>query len=109
MEIGGNTAVLWYGKQLKKISKYYERRSDELIVKGHKTVISNPSCKLINGFTLLLNFTVDTNKKYQLVTEGRYIDKYKECSENDTLDSPLTNNEMFVMITTHQADWFLKE
>ena len=109
IEIGGNSALLWYGRLLGRISKYYNNRSEKLIKKGKKTVISNPSSKLVSGWTLITNFTIDGNKKYQLVTEGRYIEKYKECSENETLDSPLSNKEMFVLIKTHQPDWFLKE
>ena len=109
IEIGGNSLLLWYGNLLEKISKYYSKRSETLINKGRKTVITNPTCKFVNPFTLIFTFTVDTNKKYQLITQGKYKDRYIEHSEKDTDDLPLPPNEMFIFIKGHQQDWFLKE
>jgi len=62
--------TLWYGNLLAKVSKYYLRRSDRLIDKGKKTIISNPSSEFINPFTILIKFTADNSKKYQAHTAG---------------------------------------
>jgi len=106
IKIGGNNLQLWYGKILTRISKYYERRGEKLIAKGSKTIISNPTCKLCNAFTIIINFTVDNKKKYQLVLEGDYKKKYKE---EGTEENPITNQEMFLLIRSNQDRWFLKE
>jgi hypothetical protein len=97
-EIGGNKFNFWLGNKLTKIGK-------NLITNGKKTVISNPTCKLINPFTLVLNFVVDTNDKYQLVLQGDYKVKYKEVG---SAENSITPNEMFLLITSNEKGWFLK-
>ena len=77
-EIGGNSLSLWWGKVLGKIAKRYEVRSAKYISKGNKTIVSNPTCKFINPFTLLFSFTVNNVDKYQLVHEGEFTERYKE-------------------------------
>ena len=107
--IGGDSFRLWYGKVLQTISKYYIRRSEKLIAKGNKTYISNPTCKFINPFTLLINFTVNNKEKHQLITEGDYKDKYKEYKDKESDEDPIGTQEMFVLIKSHQSKWYLKE
>ena len=77
-EIGGNSLTIWYGKLLGKVATRYQKRSDKLIARGTKTLVSNPTCKFINPFTLLFNFTVDNNIKYQLVHQGDFKDQYRK-------------------------------
>lgn len=98
-EIGGNKFLLSLGNYLTNIGK-------RLIDKGTKTIISNPTCKLINPFTLIINFTVDNNTKYQLVLQGDYKNKYKEHQDSE---NPITNNEMFMVIKSHTKQWYLKD
>ncbi len=98
-EIGGNKFLLSLGNYLTNIGK-------RLIDKGTKTIISNPTCKLINPFTLLINFTVNNNTKYQLVLQGDYKNKYKEHQDSE---NPITNNEMFMVIKSHTKEWYLKD
>ncbi len=98
-EIGGNKFLLSLGNYLTNIGK-------RLIDKGTKTIISNPTCKLINPFTLLINFTVNNNTKYQLVLQGDYKNKYKEHQDSE---NPITNNEMFMIIKSHTKEWYLKD
>ena len=76
-EIGGSRMAIWYGNQLGKVAKYYQKRSDKLIAKGTKTIVSNPACKFFNAFTLIFTFTVDNTDKYQLVHQGDFKEKYK--------------------------------
>lgn len=76
-EIGGNTLSLWRAKINTRISNYFSRRSDRLTKRGNKTIITNPSCKFINHCTIIFNFTVDNNEKFQLIHEGIFSDKYK--------------------------------
>ena len=97
-EIGGDSFSLWLGK---KFGKWSER----LIKKGKKTIISNPTCKLHSPFLLVLNFTVDTNTKYQLVLEGDYKERYKDYT---TDENPIGADEMFILIVGNQRKWFLK-
>lgn len=80
-EIGGNSILLWCGKILKRISDYYQKRSDKYIKSGSKTVISNPTCKFINHCTIIFNFTVNTTEKYQLIHQGRFTEMYKEWNK----------------------------
>ena len=98
-QIGGNKFLLSLGHRLSRWGK-------RLIDKGSVTIISNPSCKFINPFTLLVNFTVNGNKKYQLVIQGHYKDKYKEFQDTD---NPISEDEMFIIIRSHVNTWFLKE
>lgn len=98
-KIGGNKFLLALGNRLSKWGK-------RLVDKGTETTISNPSCKFINPFTLLVNFTVDGNKKYQLLLQGQYKDKYKEFQDSE---NPISEQEMFIIIRSHVNSWFLKE
>jgi len=92
-EIGGSRLAIWYGNQLGKVAKYYQKRSDKLIAKGTKTIVSNPACKFINPFTVIFTFTVDNTDKYQLVHQGDFKDKYKTWKEK--VDSYNTNLKIY--------------
>lgn len=106
IEIGGNSIVLSYGNALKIIADYYTRRSTSLISSGSKIVVSNPTYKIVNPFTLVVSFTVGNTQKYQLVTQGDYKIRYKEL-ENDT--NPINDQELFILIQNGRTDWFKKE
>jgi len=77
-EIGGNSIHLWRAKINGKIANFFQKKSERLTKKGNKTLITNPTCKFINHCTILFNFTIDTNEKYQLVHQGKFTEKYKE-------------------------------
>lgn len=116
IEIGGNSILLWYGnilirisKMFSKLSERYNKRGDKFIERGKKIIITNPKAVLYNPFTLIITFTVNNKDKYQLVTQGSYKEKYKEVSENDNVDNPLTNEEIFYIIRINQDKWFLKK
>lgn len=97
-EIGGSPFLLKLGQRL-------NRWGDKLIKRGTKTVISNPSSKLLGPFLLKIDFTVDTTKKYQLVIQGDYKSRYKDFG---TDDNPITTDEMFMLIIQSQGRWYLK-
>jgi len=101
-EIGGSRLSLWWGNKLAKIGRKY-------IDKGNKTVISNPICKFFNPFTMVITFTIDNTKKYQLVNQGDYKEQYKKQTEDENEECPVTIDEMFMMITTSSNRWFKKE
>jgi len=134
---GGNRFLVWYGKTIGLISTYLQNKSNEYMNKGGKTVVSNPSCKFFNPFTLIINFTVDNTIKYQLIQQGDYKARYKKWrdivdfnnslikkyddelkSDKDTKlqltppvledESPLTNDEMFSIILSSRKSWFKK-
>lgn len=77
-EIGGSTMALWRGRMNGRIASFFQRRSDKLMKKGNKTIVSNPTCKFINPFTMIFHFTVDNSEKYQLVHQGDFKEFYRE-------------------------------
>lgn len=99
VEIGGNKLLYWLGKRL-------QSKSESLIRKGKPITISNPTCKLVNPFTLIISFTIDNKDKYQLVMQGKYKDRYKQTVE-DVPD--ITEREMFTLISYGKREWFKKE
>jgi len=109
IEVGGNKLTLRFGRFLGSISDNLKRRSDKLNKKGTPKLVANPTCKFINPFTLIINFTVNTTDKYQLVHEGDFRVKYKEVVKDDDIDDcPIDETELFIIIETHQGKWFLK-
>lgn len=110
IEVGGNKLTLRFGRWVGKLSEKLKRKSDKLKKKGTPKLVANPTCKFINPFTLMINFTVDTTDKYQLVHEGNFKVKYKEAMKDDeTDDCPISEHELFIIIERYQAKWFLKE
>lgn len=54
----------------------------------------------------MINFTVNNTKKYQLVLQGDYKNKYKELQD---AENPIENREMFLLIRGAVKSWYLKE
>jgi hypothetical protein len=98
-EIGGNKFKKWLGDKLISIG-------NKFVNKGKKMVISNVSSTFINPFTIMFTFTVDATKKYQLIKQGDYTEKYKALGESE--DTGITEDEMFLIILTHKKQWFHK-
>jgi len=96
---GGNKFYFWLGNLFKKWS-------DKLLKKGKVKIISNPVAKLINPFTVIINFTIDGSEKYQLVMEGDFKEKYKE---NDDGDPKIGEKELLMTINSFSNKWFKKE
>jgi hypothetical protein len=91
-KIGGNRLLYKFGERL--VERY------------KPTAITNPSCRLLNPFTLIVNFTVDNTEKYQIVLQGDYKERYKEV-EDGAIDLP--EKEMYAIIHDSQKIWFKKE
>ena len=99
MKVGGRPLKHWIGTKL-------QSWGAKIANKNKHIMVTNPSCKLFNPFTLVVNFTVDTNDKYQVVIQGDYKKIYKESVE----DIPeLTEREMFMIIAENKREWFKKE
>jgi hypothetical protein len=97
--IGGNKFKYRLGNKLKSIG-------ENLINKGKVKVVTNPNCKLVNPFTLIVSFTLDNTEKYQVVVQGDYKKHYKE-SEDYVPD--VTEKEMLMIIDSNKNGWFKKE
>jgi len=106
LRVGGNTLKVWYGEFLNNIGEFFTNKGTNLVVNNKPKIVTNPTGKLINPFTLIVSFTVDTNQKYQVVLQGDYKEKYKEC-ENGEIN--LTENELFMIINSTQPIWYKKE
>jgi hypothetical protein len=118
LRIGGNSVKVWFGKRIEIFGKSLERFSKFLFLWGNKIVvnnktkiITNPSAKLCNPFTMIISFTLDASDKYQLVLQGDYKDKYKEAtkepSEDGTINMP--ENDLFMIISQNRYSWFKKD
>jgi hypothetical protein len=106
LRVGGNSVMVSLGNRVIKFSDKINNWANGIIRKNKPTLVTNPVGKLINPFTLLINFTVDSNQKYQIVLQGDYKDKYRE-SENGEVD--LSENELFMIINSNVNSWFKKE
>lgn len=106
LRIGGNTLKVWIGNLLSSIGEYFTNKGINIVINNKPKLITNPNGKLINPFTLMINFTVDTNQKYQIILQGDYKEKYKEC-ENGEIN--LSEKDLFMLINSNQRNWFKKE
>jgi len=96
---GGNKFYFWLGNLLKKYS-------DSLIRKGKVKIITNPTAKLVNPFTIIINFVVDGNEKCQLVMQGDYKDKYRESDDGVP---NIGEHELLLTINSYSEKWYKKE
>jgi hypothetical protein len=106
LRVGGNTLKVWMGEFLNNIGEFFTKKGTNMVVNNKPKIVTNPTAKLINPFTLIVSFTVDTNQKYQVVLQGFYKEKYKE-SENGEIN--LSENELFMIINSAQPIWYKKE
>jgi len=104
LKIGGNRLRYKIGKRIQKLGS-------KMMEKGKYKIVTNPSCKLINPFTLMINFTLDNTEKYQVVLQGDYKKHYKESDgSDDTLHKvpDIQERELFILINQSQANWYKK-
>ena len=106
LRVGGNTLKVWTGEFLNNIGEFFTKKGTNMVFNNKPKIVTNPTAKLINPFTLMVSFTVDTNQKYQIVLQGDYKGKYKE-SENGEIN--LSENELFMIINSAQPIWYKKE
>lgn len=105
MKMGGSSIKVWIGRQMERISKNIYEFSTKLVLNNKPKLVTNPTSKLLNPFTLVINFTVNSNEKYQILLQGDYTQKYKE-SEDGQLN--LTQDEIFFLISENEKMWFKK-
>jgi hypothetical protein len=106
LKVGGNKLKVWFGKKLENIAKTISEWGNNMIATNKPIVVTNPSAKLVNPFTLLINFTVDNTHKYQIILQGNYKEKYKQ-SEDGIPD--IEENDLLMIISDSQNIWFKKE
>ena len=106
LRVGGNTLKVWLGEWIENAGKFLQNWGTKVVMRNKPRLVTNPSAKLCNPFTLLISFTVDTSHKYQIVLQGDYKDKYKEAQEGDI---NLTENELFMIINQNAQNWYKKE
>ena len=99
MKLGGNRLKHWFGTKIQKWGS-------NIIEKNKHLIVTNPSCRLLNPFTLIVNFTVGVTDKYQVVIQGDYKKIYKEAADSVP---EISEKEMFMIIDQKQRDWFKKE
>jgi hypothetical protein len=105
LSVGGNTILVYIGIILSGVGKWLTDWGEHVIMKHKTKMVTNPSFSLINPFTLIINFTVDVNDKYQIILQGDYKENYKELQENNF---NLTENELFIIINSNRNLWFKK-
>ena len=106
LRVGGNSIKVWIGEKIEKFGTFFAEWGTKIIVNNKTKIVTNPSAKLYNPFTLIVSFTVDTNQKFQVVLQGDYKEKYKECEDGQI---NLTETEMFMVINSSRGKWFKKE
>lgn len=106
LKVGGNEFKVWIGNIFESIGESITSFGKKLSITNQPRIVTNPSAKLVNPFTLLINFTVETNQKYQIILQGDYKEKYKESE--DGIPS-ITEDELFNIIADSKNIWFKKE
>jgi hypothetical protein len=97
--IGGNKFYFWLGKVFKKWS-------DRLTERGKVKIVTNPSAKIVNPYTVIIMFLVDGVNKYQLILEGDFKEKYKN-SEDGSID--IGEQELLLTINSMRKNWFKRD
>ena len=105
LKIGGNDVMIWLGKQIAKIAVAMQAWGERIETKSRPTLVTNPDAKLYNPFTLIISFTVDTNDKYQIILQGDYKQKYKDCQDGNI---NLPENDLFMIINQNRKLWYKK-
>ena len=106
LRVGGNSIKVWLGDVISNTGGILVKWGTKYSTKNKPRLVTNPSAKLINPFTLMISFTVDTNDKYQIIAQGDYKQKYKECVDGQI---ELSENDQFMIINQNRTLWFKKE
>jgi hypothetical protein len=108
LKVGGNMLKLKIGNWIKSIGESICDYGDKIIVNNKPKLVTNPSGRLVNPYTLIINFRVDNNSKYQIVLQGDYKEYYKERDiENGNVS--MTDETLFMIIYTNENLWFKKD
>lgn len=96
---GGNKFLFWLGNLLKRWSDYF-------IEKGKVRIITNPTAKIVNPYTVIIMFLVDGSDKYQVVLQGDFKEKYKN-SEDGKIE--IGEKELLMTIDKSSNSWFKRD
>lgn len=99
LRVGGKPLKYKIGQLLNKWGKKIMDNSKELLV-------TNPTYKIANPFTLIVSFTVESTDKYQIVIQGDYKKVYKESDDGN---NEIGEKELFIIIAENQNLWYKKE
>ena len=105
LKIGGNDALIWLGKKIAKWSVDLQSWGEKMEARNRPTLVTNPVAFLYNPFTLIVAFTVDTNDKYQVILQGDYKQKYKDCENGNII---IAEEDLFMIINQSRKLWFKK-
>ena len=120
-KFGGNSHMEFFAEFVLKLGSKITAWGNKIMSRHKPLLVSNPTVKLCNPFTLIVSFTVNGNEKYQVVLEGNYKELYKDKikkaneinednndtnTENESID--LTDKELFSIIEANQKNWFKK-
>lgn len=83
ISIGGNSIILHWGRFFKYFGEKWTERGARIEKKGSELVVTNPKCRFVNHCTMIFNFTVDSNEKYQIVLQGKFTDNYKSWKREE--------------------------
>jgi hypothetical protein len=106
LKVGGNSIKENIGGRIIELSKSIEKWGSSIVKKNRPRLVTNPNGRLVNPFTLVIGFTVDSVEKYQVVIQGDFKEKYKEI-DGDLID--LSEDQLFLIIHSNQNSWFKKE
>lgn len=106
LKLGGNSFKESIGKWIENFGKKISEKGNSIQESAKPLIITNPICRVVNPFTLIISFTVNPSEKYQIVLEGDYKSIYRE-SDDKQVD--MNNNEVFHIISTNRDKWFKKE
>lgn len=109
--VGGNTIKFWFGQQIEKFGAYINALGKDIVAKNKNRIVTNPTAKFCNPFTIIVSFTVDNSDKYQIVLQGDYKERYKDSVKDNNGDSILDmkDDELLLTIHQHKNEWFKKD
>lgn len=99
--------IIGIGNLLKNWSVSLTEKGVDIEARNRVKIVTNPTCKLVNPYTLIINFRVDNSNKYQLVLQGDYKETYKDRDENDSPN--IDEKTLFMLIYENRKNWFIKD
>ena len=111
LKVGGNSIKVWIGKQIEKFGSSLSFYGADMVAKNKTKIVTNPTAKFCNPFTIIVSFTVDNSDKYQIVLQGDYKERYKESVRDNNGDSitDMKDEELLITIHQHRNYWFKKD
>ena len=111
LKVGGNSIKVWVGKQIEKFGSFLSTWGLNIVAKNKTKIVTNPTARFCNPFTIIISFTVDNSDKYQIVLQGDYKERYKGSVRDDSGNTILDmkDDELLMTIHQHKNEWFKKD